>query len=332
MKFFSILLTLSFAGQAAGPAAWPDRTVRGANISVNATEEDIVHYAREWHGYAVRILVNSITAEEPPYAVSAERKARVFRCLDLCLKNNLVTVFSPSASFGNNDRFFSNERWLAAFQGFWREVAARYKDQGPIVYDLINEPYGPEARKRWNSYARELTAAIREIDTRHTIMVVPPEWGWPNGFEYLEPTGDENTVYSFHFYGPMDYTHQRNRGHMKTTEEQWRERVYPGFLQGEEWTQDRMRQEVRKAAAWRDKYGVKMWCGEFGVARWARGALAWTRDWIDALEQEHIGWAYYEYRGWHHMDMEMDPAARDKTDRGETAFSKMFASYFARTD
>ena len=178
------MVTLIVAGLLFG-VAWPDRVVRGANISSRATEEDIAEYARDWNGYAVRILVNSITAEAPPYAVSEERKAQVFRTLDLCLKYKLVTVFSPSASFGNNDRFFANEEWLAAFRNFWREVAERYKDEGPIVYDLINEPWGREARARWNSYAKELTAAIREIDKRHTIMVVPPEWGWANGFQYL---------------------------------------------------------------------------------------------------------------------------------------------------
>ncbi len=311
---------------------WPDRVVRGANISSRATEEDIAHYAKEWNGYAVRILVNSITAEEPPYAVSEERKARIFNCLDNCLKYNLLTVFSPSASFRDNDKFFSNQQWLEAFKDFWREVATRYQDKGPIVYDLINEPWGEQARKRWNSYARELTAAIREIDTVHTIMVVPPEWGWANGFQYLEPTGDKNTVYSFHFYGPMDYTHQRNRGHMRTTEEQWRERVYPGFLQGEQWGKERLRQEVRIAAEWRDKYSVRMWCGEYGVARWARGAMRWTRDWIDVLEEEKIGWAYYEYRGWQHMDMEMDSTGRKETPRSETDFVRFYKKYFARTD
>ena len=325
---------LAGSAWATDPALWPDRVVRGANIPAGAKEADVEDYVKQWNGYAVRILVNSITAEEPPYAVSAEQKAKVFRALDLCLKNNLLTVFSPSASFGNNDRFFANEPWLAAFTAFWKEVAARYKDdKGPIVYDLVNEPWGAKARERWNTYARELTAAIREIDTRHTIMVEPPEWGWANGFPYLEPTGDKNTVYSFHFYGPMDFTHQRNRGHMKTTEEQWRERVYPGPLQGgEEWGKDRLRQEVRKAAAWRDKYSVKMWCGEFGVARWARGALDWTKDWIAALEEEKIGWAYYEYRGWHHMDMEMDPASRVPGPRGENGFTKLFREYFERAE
>jgi hypothetical protein len=315
------------------PVVWPDRIVRGANVSSRAKEEDLAFYAKQWNGYAVRILVNSITAQQPPYAVPEKEKARIFNCLDLCLKHNLLTVFSPSVSFDDNDKFFGNEAWLAAFKDFWREVAARYKDKGLIVYDLVNEPWGKEARRRWTSYARELTAAIRAIDVRHTIMVEPPEWGWPNGFQYLEPTGDKNTVYSFHFYGPMDFTHQRSsRGHMTTTEQQWRERIYPGFLQGENWDKERMRKEVRTAAAWRDKHQARIWCGEFGVARWARGAYRWVTDWIDALEEERIGWAYYEYRGWQPMDLEMEPGSRQATPRRETDFARLFKTCFAKKD
>jgi hypothetical protein len=313
--------------------AWPDRIVRGANLGEAATDADIAHFAEQWHGQALRILAESITARKPPYGVDPAVKAKFFRRIDTCLKHGLLTVFSPSASFDDNDKFFGNERWLAAYREFLREVAARYKDQGPIVYDLVNEPWGKEARRRWSSYAKELTAAIREVDPRHTIMVEPPEWGWPEGFQYLEPTGDRNTVYSFHFYGPMDFTHQRGKqGHMTTSEEQWRDRVYPGFMQGEKWDKQRLLKEVQTAAAWRDKHGARVWCGEFGVARWARGAYRWTADWIDLLEQEKIGWAYYEYRGWLPMDMEMDPQRREATPRGETDVVRLLRQWFDKKD
>ena len=90
------------------------------------------------------------------------------------------------------------------------------------------------------------------------------------------------------------------------------------------------RAEVRKAVAWRDRHGVPMWCGEFGTARWARGALQWTKDWIEALEEERIGWAFYEYRGWEPMDLEMDPERREPTLRRETPFTRLYREWFSR--
>ena len=170
----------------------------------------------------------------------------------------------------------------------------------------------------------------------HTIVVEPPAWGWPDGFANLTPTGDPNTVYAFHFYGPMDYTHQRYGGEMmKTPESVWLSRAYPGYI--EEWSNDywdktKMRNDyLQKAVAFRDKYKVKIWCGEFGCARWAIGADKWFTDWIDLLEEENIGWSYYSYREWHHMDLEMDPAERvNRTARSETPLVGLFRGYFAR--
>ena len=50
------------------------------------------------------------------------------------------------------------------------------------------------------------------------------------------------------------------------------------------------------------------------------------------LEEENIGWAYYEYRGWQPMDMEMDADSRQATPRMETDFTTLFKDYFARRD
>jgi endoglucanase len=329
---FSFCLVLLFAGVlAAGPRPWPDKTLRGSNVAETVTEADIAHFADNWKANSVRILVNDLVPDTPPYKPSEAQKKKVFDCVDLCLRHGLYTVLSFSASFNDNDKFFANPELKAAYLEFWKEVAARYADSSGIAYDLMNEPHDNLAETQWLPFAKELTRAIRAIDKVHTIVVEPPAWGWSAGFKDFEPTGDPNTVYSFHFYGPMDYTHQRNNGHMKATKKQWEERVYPGPIQGENWDKERFRKEISLAAAFRDKYKVRLWCGEFGVARWAKGAFEWDKDWIDALEEQKIGWSYYSYREWYPMDMEMDPdKPLERTPRTETKFVKLFKSYFAK--
>ena len=97
----------------------------------------------------------------------------------------------------------------------------------------MNEPHDTLAKTQWSSYARELTRAIRQIDPRHTIMVEPPEWGWPPGFEFLEPTGDANTIYSFHSYAPNEFTVQKTSGGFLTaTDEEWKKPGLPGKYNG----------------------------------------------------------------------------------------------------
>jgi hypothetical protein len=338
-----LALLLAVSNQlSASSFSWPDFILRGANLGIGTgypghySEEDIAHLALNWRANSVRILINDIIPDSRlPYQVSEQTREDVFRLIDLCLKYRLYTVFSFSASFDNNDNFFTNEQLKAAYLGFWQEVARRYAGSKGLAYDLMNEPHDNLAQTQWSDYAKELTAAIRQIDSVNTIIVEPPGWGWPDGFDYLKPTGDKNTVYGFHFYGPMDFTHQRYGGlMMNTPEEQWRQRVYPGLIVSEwgkeYWDKNTMRSYVRKAAGFRDRYGVRIWCGEFGCARWALGAKQWFKDWIDLLEEEKIGWSYYSYREWHHMDIEMNPAERvNPTERTETELVRMFKEYFA---
>jgi len=343
----SVCLALLFAAGAlfaAEPSPWPDYTLRGANLGLFAggassyTADDIRHFALDWRANSVRILINDAVPASAPYEVSPQTKAEVFQTIDLCLEYRLFTVLSFSASFDNNDLFFGNSQLKAAYVGFWKEVAGRYARSEGIAYDLMNEPHDLLAQTQWSAFAKELTLAIRQVDSVHTLIVEPPSWGWPDGFDYLVPTGDKNTVYSFHFYGPMDFTHQRSGNQMmKTTEEQWRQRAYPGMIVSEwdkeYWDKSTMRAYVQKATAFRDRYKVRIWCGEFGCARWALGAKQWFTDWIDLLEEEKIDWSYYSYREWHHMDIEMDPGERvNRTPRSETELVKLFEGYFARNE
>ena len=338
---FSIILLFFFSLLSAEPSPWPDYRLRGANIGIfpgwpdRYSEDDIANFALNWRANSIRILVNNIVPDSYPYQVDEATKADLFKLIDYCLKYRLYTVLAFSASFGNHDNFFNNEQLKAAYTDCWLEVATRYSQSEGVAYDLMNEPHDNLADTEWSGYAEELTEAIREIDSVSTIVIEPTGWGWPDGFDHLVPTGDPNTVYSFHFYGPMDYTHQRYGGsHMSTPESVWLQRAYPGNIVSEwgqeYWDKEVMRTYIKKAVAFRDKYDVRLWCGEFGCARWAIGADQWFEDWIDLLEEENIDWSYYAYREWHHMDIEMDPAERvSATERTETELVKQFKGYFA---
>jgi hypothetical protein len=93
----------------------------------------------------------------------------------------------------------------------WRKLAARYKDEPAIgAYDLLNEPnwdfdapggdHGCKDEKQaalWDYY-KELTAAVREIDTRHMIILEGNCWG--NNYKGLPTIWDDNMALSFHKY------------------------------------------------------------------------------------------------------------------------------------
>ncbi|WP_422004627.1 carbohydrate-binding protein [Roseivirga pacifica] len=94
----------------------------------------------------------------------------------------------------------------------WRKLAERYKDETHIAaYDIINEPnWGFQNHANdlngcaesantplWN-LQKEVTAAIREVDQNHIIVIEGNCWG--NNYNGLPSLWDDNIVISYHKY------------------------------------------------------------------------------------------------------------------------------------
>lgn len=93
----------------------------------------------------------------------------------------------------------------------WRKLAERYKDEPWIgAYDIINEPnwdfegdgggHGCKEEKNapLRSLMMEITAAIREVDKRHMVIIEGNCWG--NNYKGVMPPWDDNLAVSFHKY------------------------------------------------------------------------------------------------------------------------------------
>ena len=324
------------------PFPWP-RELRGMNIILDRiSEADVVHLAKDWKARGVRLMACNIGAEKEPWGPDAAKMSRLEELVRWCRREGLYTVINlqPPGWQERIEDFWKSEPMQEAFVGIWKEVARRCAGTGDgVAYDLMNEPHGKGAPAAWNALAKRLTKAIREIDARHVIVVEPPGWGLPAGFADLEPTGDANTVYSFHCYRPHEFTHQKGKdGTLGATPEWTRANRYPGVItpwwqgaKGEFWDRDRLRKEIQPALDFGKKHGVTLWVGEFGCVRWASGALKWLEDSLDLYEGEKLGWAYYAYREWHAMDLERDPEDRARQGRrSETEAVKVFKRRLAR--
>ena len=94
----------------------------------------------------------------------------------------------------------------------WKKIAERYAGEQWIAgYDILNEPnYGftdPENDKNGLKEEKneplkkllvDITAAIREVDKKHMIIIEGNGWG--NNYNGMLPTWDNNMVISFHKY------------------------------------------------------------------------------------------------------------------------------------
>jgi aryl-phospho-beta-D-glucosidase BglC (GH1 family) len=94
----------------------------------------------------------------------------------------------------------------------WRRLADRYKNEPWIgAYDILNEPnwgFDDPANDRngtkektnapLKKLMQEITAAIREVDQKHIIIIEGNGWG--NNYNGILPPWDNNMVLSYHKY------------------------------------------------------------------------------------------------------------------------------------
>lgn len=120
----------------------------------------------------------------------------------------------------------------------WRKLADIYKDEPWIgAYDILNEPnWGFEdpandkngLKEKTNgplkALMQEITAAIREVDTKHIVIIEGNGWG--NNYNGILPPWDKNMVLSYHKY--WNYNDAASIAHIVKTRTEYNVPVWLG--------------------------------------------------------------------------------------------------------
>ena len=200
------------------------------------------------------------------------------------------------AAYGNAaaNRALGVEKYYRAYLDTWRKIARRFKPY-PIVmgYDLFNEPVQScEMPHDYLSIQYDAARAIREIDPERMIVISPNNWGGPGGFAGLTPLPLKNLVYQTHFYDPGTYTHQ---GIFKNA------RMGPDGVYADK---KLLKKYLKPVVEFQKKYGARIYCGEFSVARYAPGGAQYLRDVISLFEEYGWDWSYHAFRESHYWSVE----------------------------
>jgi len=324
---------------------WPKHRLRGVNINLDhnpPTRADLEHLAKDWKANHVRLQI--FTAGVPEEAGEPEKPMpdyfpkKVDPVLRWCQELGLTVTLDSHGAPGNprdwsQRPLWQDFRWHENFARLWGQIARYYRDNAAIVaYELLNEPnmsqQVPETPSDWNALAKRLTKAIREADRRHTLITGPADWSNPQGFASLKPTGDPNTLYTFHMYLPHRFTHQgvfpQNPAGV----------VYPGRVDGQMWDKEALRRAMQPAVDFQKKYNLpRLYVGEFSAIVWAPGdsAYRYLRDAISLFEEQGWDWAYHAYREWTGWSLEHEGADREHLHPvGDTARLDLIKGYFAR--
>jgi aryl-phospho-beta-D-glucosidase BglC (GH1 family) len=267
------------------------------------TEEEMEAITRGWGANIVRIPFNQDWAlsrddyDPSPYLAALdtviERAARrgAYTLLDLQWLDHR-TVRGHNADGTPNFVAPLPDRNSAAL---WKGLAARYREEPAVLFDIFNEPHDPlpddpglQGRVRmeeWQPWARELILAIRSEHPFALIWVPGVNWAYDlRGFPFEDIAG---VVYSTHIYS--------NKGK----------------------SQRQFRRAFGELAE-----SVPVFAGEWGGAD---TELDWGREVGDYLEELGMGWTAWSWADWPHLVRRPLAPPYDPTPFGE-----LVKSYLAR--
>lgn len=207
---------LYLRGVAFGNEVWTDS-------ELPTTHHGEIDYQRvhEMGMNAVRFYMNYKTFEDDasPYTYKQIGWDWIDQNIRWAKKNNVYLILNmhvPQGGFqsnGDGGGLWTNPENQARLKALWFNIAKRYADEPTIAgYDLLNEPVVTSSISQWADFAQDIIDTIRTVNSNQMIFVervnaVGDNWATNDDMNFFDLKGD-NLVYEFHFYLPMEFTHQ----------------------------------------------------------------------------------------------------------------------------
>ena len=290
--------------------AEPGRTVDPTGVEFGygtllPLRKEDVELAAEIGVNTIRLAVEhvSLEARDRPGAYHEAGFARIEELLGWCGEAGINVILDLHNALGRegggDPRLWRRRELRDRFCGVWTEIARRFAGHPHILaYEPLNEPeprYTDDWNERyrvWNELARRVTGTIRQLDADRPIIIDSIEYAHPSAFAGLEHTGDDHTIYSFHWYSPGPFHCQKrpwieDRGTYH----------YPGEIKGKWWNRAAMLGQWQPALDFAAAHGAGLFCGEFGCVSDCPEMedMVWLLDVVSLLDELRIGWTYYHF-------------------------------------
>ena len=238
------------------------------------TEEDIRRIAALGYN-SVRPALNARLLVPESASASSEG----LQCLDnlvrWCKGQGIYVIIdmhgAPGGQTGQNiddsandqPELFMESRYQDQLVDLWKSLAQRYRNEPAVAgYDLLNEPLPqrtgaePKFKEKLEPLYKRLTAAVREVDPKHMIILEGADWA--NDWSVFSQPFDKNLVYQFHYYC-------------------WDN---PAKLKG-----------IGQYLRYRDRLDAPVWVGETGERD---NAIYWATT--EYFEANNIGWSFWPWK------------------------------------
>ena len=283
------------------------------------TRSDVENIAKA--GFAhIRLGFDQIVLEEQPYVYSKAVFDILHRFVDWCDEFHLNIVFNLHKCIGNycdikeDYTIFDSEELQNRFISLWLEIERQFAGHENIAFELLNEVRDVDPRL-WNDLAERTVCAIRKENKNRKIIIGSSCWNNANKLKFLRLYDDENIIYTFHFYHPLEFTHQRgvlmadplyyNRTLTYPCDDVSRYSDYHALMG---WANpyanysriDKQALADNMSPAFdfiREHPDKILWCGEFGTIRHIdiTSRENWMRDVISLLKEHDIPYCVWNY-------------------------------------
>jgi endoglucanase len=271
----------------------------------------------------VRLSINPepLIADAKTGALRDDAMARLDETVRQITSLGLVVVLDIHPEEAWRKQAITTDEGTAQFFLFWKSFAQHFAGTDPeqVYFEVLNEPEGVNGY-RWAGEQTRAIEIIRSQAPHHTIVATGEGWGGIDGLLEIEPVRDDNVIYSFHDYEPMEFTHQgatwssknliplrgvpypstpENVAPLLTGLSDDAARKDLAWYGQQNWNIESMEKRIGLAVAWAAQRHVPLWCGEFGVFREytpEADRARWIGDMRKTLEKDGIGWTMWDYQ------------------------------------
>ncbi|WP_416878533.1 glycoside hydrolase family 5 protein [Litorimonas sp.] len=237
----------------------------------------------------VRIPVrwSAHTAEGPDYTIDPEFFARVTEVLDQALAQDLQVILNIHHFEELNENPKGN---FEKFMSLWSQIAARYASLPDSVYfEILNEPNQNLGGDLMRTMLIEAFQLIRKTNPTRILILGGENWSGIDSLPSIPAIEDPNQVYTFHYYDPFEFTHQKAG---------WTDLKDSGVVK---WGSAEDKKALKDAAAYarqvQDETGIPLFLGETGAYEKApyEDVVNYTKHTRQAFEEAGIAWCVWNF-------------------------------------
>lgn len=287
-------------------------------------KEDIRKIA-EWGLDHVRLPIDYEVLEDEEGHIKEQGYERVKQVIDWCEEYGLNIILDLHRAYGYDfndagnklrNNLFTSPKLQKRFIDLWSRIAAHFGMRRNVAFELLNEVVEKENAAAWNKLITETVCEIRKINKTVPVIYGGIQWNSVKTLKLLEIPQDENVIFTFHFYEPLLFTHQKapwvaamdpaQTVSYPAAMEYYRQESGKLGFQGEVVTmakshtmgEEFITEMIEEAILAAQNAGVSLYCGEFGVIDRApaEDTLRWYTDVNAVFKKYQIGFAAWTYK------------------------------------